>query len=177
MSFEPVVLEGQHVRLEPLYESHKDGLCRAISDGELWKIFVTIVPHSDDIDQFFSNAKAAQERGEGLAFATIVKEGGDQVVGLTRFMNANLANKRVEIGFTFLGRTWQRSQANTEAKLLLLTHTFETLGLNRVELMTDYLNDASRRAILRLGAKEEGVLRNHVVMPTAGSGTRLSSSS
>jgi len=92
-------------------------------------------------------------------------------------MNANLANKRVEIGFTFLGMTWQRSQANTEAKLLPLTHTFETLGLNRVELMTDYLNDASRRAILRLGAKEEGVLRNHVVMPTAGSGTRLSSSS
>ena len=177
MIFEPVVLEGQHVRLEPLYESHKDGLCRAISDGELWKIFVTIVPHSDDIGQFFSNAKAAHERGEGLAFATIVKEGGDQVVGLTRFMNANLANKRVEIGFTFLGRTWQRSRTNTEAKLLLLTHTFETLGLNRVELMTDYLNDASRRAILRLGAKEEGVLRNHVVMPTAGSGTRLSSSS
>ena len=99
------------------------------------------------------------------------------MVGLTRFMNANLANKRVEIGFTFLGMTWQRSQANTEAKLLLLTHTFETLGLNRVELMTDYLNDASRRAILRLWAKEEGVLRNHVVMPTTGSGTRLSSSS
>ena len=177
MISEPVVLEDQHVRLEILYGSHLDGLCRAISDGELWKIFVTIVPHSNDIDQFFSNAKAAQERGEGLAFATIVKEGGDQVVGLTRFMNANLANKRVEIGFTFLGRTWQRSQANTEAKLLMLTHTFETLGLNRVELMTDYLNDASRRAILRLGAKEEGVLRNHVVMPTAGSGTRLSSSS
>ena len=177
MICEPVVLEGQHVRLETLYESLLDGLCRAISDGELWKIFVTIVPHSNDIDQFFSNAKAAQERGEGLAFATIVKEGGDQVVGLTRFMNANLANKRVEIGFTFLGRTWQRSQANTEAKLLPLIHTFETLGLNRVELMTDYLNDASRRAILRLGAKEEGVLRNHVVMPTAGSGTRLSSSS
>jgi RimJ/RimL family protein N-acetyltransferase len=80
-------------------------------------------------------------------------------------MNANLANKRVEIGFTFLGRTWQRSRTNTEAKLLMLTHAFETLGLNRVELMTDYLNDASRRAILRLGAKVEGVLRNHVVMP------------
>ena len=165
MSFEPVVLEGQHVRLEPLYESHKDGLCGAISDGGLWKIFVTIVPHPDGIDQFLSNAKAAHERGEGLAFATIVKEGRDQVVGSTRFMNANLANKRVEIGFTFLGRTWQRSRTNTEAKLLMLTHAFETLGLNRVELMTDYLNDASRRAILRLGAKVEGVLRNHVVMP------------
>ena len=154
MIFEPVVLEGQHVRLETLYESHQDGLYRAISDGELWKIFVTIVPHSNDIDQFFSNAKAAQEQGEGLAFATIVKEGGDQVVGLTRFMNANLANKRVEIGSTFLGRTWQRSHTNTEAKLMMLTHAFETLGLNRVDLMTDYLSYAFRRAILRLGAKE-----------------------
>ena len=76
------------------------------------------------------------------------------MLGSTRFMNPNLANKRVEIGFTFLGRTWQRSQTNTEAKLMMLTHAFETLGLNRVELMTDYLNYASRSAILRLGAKE-----------------------
>jgi len=154
MIFEPVVLEGQHVRLETLYESHQDGLYRAISDGELWKIFLAIVPDSNDIDQFFSNPKAAHERGEGLAFATIVKDGGDQVGGSTRFMNANLANKRVEIGFTFLGRTWQRSQTDTEAKLMMLTHAFETLGLNRVELMTDYLSYAFRRAILRLGAKE-----------------------
>ena len=165
MSFESVVLEGTHVRLEPLDERHKDGLCRAISDGDLWKIFVTIVPHPDDIDQFLSNATSAHERGEGLAFATIDKSRNGQVAGSTRFMNANLPNRRVEIGFTFLGKTWQRSPINTEAKLLMLTHAFETLELNRVELMTDYLNTASRQAILRLGAKEEGVLRNHVVMP------------
>ena len=165
MSIEPVVLEGKHVRLEPLGGSHKDGLCRAISDGELWKIFVTIVPHPDDIDRFLANAKSAHERGEGLAFATIDKGGNDRVAGSTRFMNANLPNKRVEIGFTFLGKSWQRSPINTEAKLLMLTHAFETLKLNRVELMTDYLNTASRQAILRLGAKEEGILRNHVVMP------------
>jgi len=165
MTFEPVVLEGKHVRLEPLGEQHKEGVCRAISDGELWNIFVTIVPHPDGIDQFLANAKNAQERGEGLTFATIAKGDNDLVAGSTRFMNANLANKRVEIGFTFLGKTWQRSPINTEAKLLMLTHAFETLGLNRVEFMTDYLNTASRRAILRLGAKEEGVLRNHVVMP------------
>jgi RimJ/RimL family protein N-acetyltransferase len=165
MSIEPVVLEGQHVRLEPLDLSHKEGLCNAISDGELWKIFVTLVPHPDNIDQFLSNAKSAHERGEGLAFATIDKGGSGQIAGSTRFMNANLANKRIEIGFTFLGKTWQRSRLNTEAKLLMLTHAFETLGLNRVELMTDYLNTASRQAILRLGAKEEGVLRNHSVMP------------
>lgn len=165
MSIEPVVLEGQHVRLEPLDTSHKEGLCQAISDGELWKIFVTLVPHPDDIDQFFYNAKSAQERGEGLAFATIDKSGNSQIAGSTRFMNANMPNKRVEIGFTFLGKTWQRSRLNTEAKLLMLTHAFETLGLNRVELMTDYLNTTSRQAILRLGAKEEGVLRNHSIMP------------
>ena len=165
MSFEPVVLEGKHVRLEPLGEQHKEGVCRSISDGELWNIFMTIVPHPDDIDQFLSNAKSAHERGEGLAFATIAKGGNDQVVGSTRFMNANLANTRVEIGFTFLGKTWQRSPINTEAKLLMLTHAFESLQLNRVELMTDYLNTPSRQAILRLGAKEEGVRRNYMVMP------------
>tara|TARA_B100000809_G_C14935533_1_gene458480 strand:+ start:79 stop:663 length:585 start_codon:yes stop_codon:yes gene_type:complete len=165
MSFEPVVLEGEHVRLEPLDGRHKEGLCQAISDGELWNIFVTIVPHPDDIDQFLANAKSAHERGEGLAFATIDRTNNDQVAGSTRFMNANLSNKRVEIGFTFLGKTCQRSPVNTEAKLLMLTHAFETLGLNRVELMTDYLNTTSRQAILRLGAKEEGILRNHMVMP------------
>ena len=165
MSLEPVVLEGDHVRLEPLDERHKDGLCRAISDGELWKIFVTIVPHPDSIDQFLANAKDAHERGDGLAFATIDKSSNDQVAGSTRFMKADLSNKRIEIGFTFLGKTWQRSRINAEAKLLMLTHAFETLGLNRVELLTDYLNNTSRQAILRLGAKEEGVLRNHMVMP------------
>ena len=165
MAIDPVVLDGAYVRLEPLDPSHREGLCAAISDGELWSIFVTIVPHPDDIDEFLANAKIAQETGTGLAFATIDKRTGDQVAGSTRFMNASLPNKRVEIGFTFLGQTWQRSPINTEAKLLMLTHAFETLDLNRVELMTDYLNSKSRQAILRLGAKEEGILRNHVVMP------------
>jgi RimJ/RimL family protein N-acetyltransferase len=165
MSFEPVVLEGNQVRLEPLEESHKDGICKAISDGELWNIFVTLVPHPDAIDQFFANAKAAHERGEGLTFATIDKDSGNQIAGSTRFMSANLANGRVEIGFTFLGKIWQRSRVNTEAKLLMLTHAFESLELNRVELLTDYLNNASRQAILRLGAKEEGILQSHMVMP------------
>ena len=165
MSFNPVVLEGKYVRLEPLEGRHREGLCQAISDGELWKIFVTIVPHPGEIDQFLANAKSAQERGDGLAFATIAKGGNDQIAGSTRFMKADLPNKRIEIGFTFLGKTWQRSPINTEAKLLMLAHAFETLELNRVELLTDYLNDSSRQAILRLGAKEEGVLRNHMVMP------------
>ena len=164
MIFEPVVLKGKHVRLEPLAEKHKDGLCHAISDGELWNLFVTLVPHVNDIDGFFKNAISAHESGDGLAFATI-DEATNQVAGSTRFMKANLPYKRVEIGFTFLGKSFQKTKINTEAKLLMLSHAFETLGLNRVELLTDYLNTASRNAILRLGAKQEGILRNHMVMP------------
>ncbi len=164
MIFEKVVLKGKYVRLEPLAEKHKEGLCRAISDGELWNLFVTLVPHVDNIDGFLQKAFSAHESGDGLAFATI-DEATNQVAGSTRFMRASLANKRVEIGFTFLGQSFQRTRINTEAKLLMLTHAFETLGLNRVELLTDYLNTKSRNAILRLGAKQEGVLRSHMVMP------------
>jgi len=164
MKIEPITLEGKYVRLEPLSIIHRDGLCDAISDGELWKLHVTLVPQIDKIDEFLSNAQEAHEAGDGLTFVTIDKS-TNQVAGSTRFMKANLPNKRIEIGFTFLGKTWQKTRINTEAKLLMLTHAFERLGLNRVELLTDYLNDKSRRAILRIGAKEEGVLRNHMVMP------------
>lgn len=164
MRFESVVLEGTFVRLEPLSEAHKQGLCEAISDGELWNLFVTLVPHPSAIDTFLDNAREAHEAGDGLAFAT-VDRATNRVAGSTRFMKANLPNRRVEVGFTFLGKSWQRTSFNTEAKLLMLTHAFETLGMNRVELLTDYLNERSRRAILRLGAKEEGIVRNHMVMP------------
>lgn len=164
MMFTPVVLEGSTVRLEPLSDQHKAGLCEAIRDGELWKLFVTLVPHPDDIDLFFSNAQKSFEQGDGLTFAIIDKH-NKKVVGSTRFMKANLPNKRLEIGYSFLGKTWQKTNFNTETKLLLLTHAFEDLNLNRVELLTDYLNSTSRQAILRLGAKEEGVLRNHMIMP------------
>lgn len=164
MKFEKTILEGEHVRLEPLSLRHKSGLCDAIADGELWNIFVTLVPHKDDIQAFLNKAEADFERGDSLAFATIDKA-TDKVAGSTRFMRADPANKRIEIGFTFLGQSWQRSSVNTEAKLLMLTHAFERLQVNRVELMTDYLNNKSRCAIERLGAKEEGVLRNHMVMP------------
>lgn len=164
MIFEPVTLEGNFVRLEPLTIKHRDGLRDAIVDGELWKLFVTMVPHMDNIDDFIGNALVAHEAGDGIAFATIDKRSGN-VAGSTRFMKASFPNKRVEIGFTFLGNSWQRTAMNTEAKLLMLTHAFETLQLNRVELLTDYLNRTSRQAILRLGAKEEGILRSHMLMP------------
>lgn len=164
MLLEKVSLEGRHVRLEPLSESHRGELIEAISDGELWQLFVTLVPRIEDIDQFIENAVSAHDNGDGLAFATIDKASG-RVVGSTRFMKANLANKRVEIGFTFIAKSYQKTMINTEAKLLMLTHAFEVMGLNRVEFITDYLNNASRNAILRLGAKEEGIMRNHMIMP------------
>lgn len=164
MRFESVVLEGTFVRLEPLSEIHKHGLCEAIADGELWGLFVTLVPHPRLIDGFFEHARKEYESGEGLAFATIDRA-TNKVAGSTRFMKANHPNRRVEIGFTFLGKSWQRTSINTEAKLLMLKHAFQTLGMNRVELLTDYLNERSRRAIVRLGAKEEGVVRSHMVMP------------
>jgi len=164
MKFEKVILEGNIVKLEPLSELHIEALCNAILDGELWNLYVTLVPHPKNIESFLAQANANYEAGDGLAFAVIEKS-TNKVVGSTRFMKANLANKRVEIGFTFLGKTWQKTRINTEAKYLLLTYAFEKLLLNRVELITDYLNSTSRNAILRLGAKEEGILRSHMVMP------------
>ena len=164
MTFKMISLDGQFVRLEPLGQHHRSGLCAAINDGELWKLYVTLVPHPDQIDTFIANAQTAYEAGDGLAFAVIDKTTG-AIAGSTRFMKANLTNKRVEIGFTFLGRRWQKTHINTEAKLLLLKHAFDEMKLNRVELITDYFNDSSRKAILRLGAKEEGMLRSHMVMP------------
>ena len=164
MKFKKVILKGNIVRLKPLSELHREELCSAIFDGELWKLFVTLVPHPENIDTFLNQANSNYETGDGLAFA-IIEKSTNRVVGSTRYMKANITNKRLEIGFTFLGKTWQKTKINTEAKYLLLTHAFETLGMNRVELITDYLNSTSRQAILRLGAKEEGVLRDHMVMP------------
>lgn len=164
MKFEKVILEGKIVRLEPIADSHKEGLCSAIYDGELWNLYVTLVPHPENIDAFLNQANSNYEAGDGLAFA-IIEKSSNKVVGSTRYMKANIANKRLEIGFTFLGKTWQKTKINTEAKYLLLNYAFETLEFNRVELITDYLNTNSRNAILRLGAKEEGILRSHMIMP------------
>lgn len=164
MKFEKMILEGKIVRLEPIADIHKEELCSAIYDGELWNLYVTLVPHPENIDAFLNQANSNYEAGDGLAFA-IIEKSSNKVVGSTRYMKANIANKRLEIGFTFLGKTWQKTKINTEAKYLLLNYAFETLEFNRVELITDYLNTNSRNAILRLGAKEEGILRSHMIMP------------
>lgn len=164
MSFKPVTLEGEFVRLEPVGEEHAEGLRSAVADGELWRLFYTIVPSPDQIDPFLRDAGRAHTAGDGLTFATIDRATGT-VAGSTRFLHSNLGFRRSEIGFTFLGATWQRTPINTEAKRLMLAHAFDTLGLNRVEFLTDFFNTRSRRAILRLGAKEEGLLRSHMQMP------------
>ncbi len=160
---EKVTLTGERVVLEPLSGSHMEGLAAAIADGELWNIPVTFVPHPQDLAPFFTYADDAFHAGRELAFAIIDKASG-RVVGSTRFRCIDLGHRRAEIGFTFLGQSWQRSHINTEAKHLMLRHAFDTWELNRVELLTDVLNLKSRQAIVRIGAREEGVLRNHMVM-------------
>ncbi len=161
---DPITLHGQHVRLEPLSSSHLKGLKAAINDGELWQLMVTSVPHPNDVEAFYQDAVKVHQVGQGLAFATL-DQASNQVVGSTRFMNANLIHHRLEIGFTFIAKSSQRTAINTEAKLLMLTHAFEAMLLNRVEFVTDFLNQRSRQAILRLGARQEGILRNHMQMP------------
>ncbi|MDH5729425.1 MAG: GNAT family N-acetyltransferase [Gammaproteobacteria bacterium] len=164
MQLDKIVLENKYVRLVPICYEHKSALCDVISDGELWKLFVTLVPPLEAIDGFIEQAISAQTIGDGLTFVTIDKI-SDKVVGSTRFMKANFPYQRIEIGYTFIAETFQRTRVNTEAKYLMLEYAFETLNMNRVEFLTDYLNLKSRNALLRLGAKEEGVLRNHMVMP------------
>jgi len=161
---EKVTLQGRRVRLEPLDEErHREGLAAAIADGELWTIAVTTVPRPEDLGEFFAAAEAAFAAGRELAFATVDVDSG-RVAGSTRFRMIEAAHRRVEIGFTFLAAGYQRTHVNTEAKLLMLAHAFEVWEANRVELLTDVLNERSRAAISRLGAQQEGVLRSHMVM-------------
>jgi N-acetyltransferase len=160
-----VILTGERVRLELLDEAaHSAGLADSIHDGELWKIPVTLVPHPDDLGGFFADAAAGYAAGELLPFAVIDLPSG-RIAGATRFLDMRLDHRRAEIGFTFYGAGFQRTYVNTEVKLLMLEYAFETLALNRVALLTDELNKRSRAAIERLGARPEGILRSHMVMP------------
>jgi N-acetyltransferase len=158
----PVVLEGMHVRLEPLTLDHLDALCEIGLDEELWRWIPTQVRTREDMRAYIRLALDWQAAGTALPFATVQRATG-RVVGSTRYMNVDKANRHVEIGATWIGRPWQRTAVNTEAKYLMLRHAFEQLGCLRVELKTDVLNEKSRNAILRIGAKQEGIFRNHVV--------------
>ncbi|WP_328928764.1 GNAT family N-acetyltransferase [Streptomyces sp. NBC_00190] len=162
---EPVggALAGERVRLEPLAHRHHDGICEAIRDGSLWELPVTTVPHPRDVPAFIEDALAEREAGTQITYATVDRATG-RVAGSTRLMMINPPHRRLEIGYTFLGASWQGTGLNTEAKLLMLTHAFEVMGMHRVELLTDVRNSRSRAAIARLGATHEGVLRHHMVM-------------
>jgi RimJ/RimL family protein N-acetyltransferase len=163
VKIEKITLEGLRVRLEPLEQRHLQGLQKAIEDGKLWEIPVTFVPHPDKLEGFLDAAESAFQAGTELAFATVDAPSG-KVLGSTRFRCIETGHRRVEIGFTFLAASSQRTHVNTEAKYLMLCHAFEKWGCNRVELLTDQRNTKSRLAIQRIGAQEEGVLRSHMVM-------------
>jgi RimJ/RimL family protein N-acetyltransferase len=160
----PVTLEGRHVRLEPLSRRHKSDLAMVALDPELWRFTPTQIHSTDDLDAYIETALSLQRAGTAIPFATIDRSTG-RAIGSTRFGNIDPQNRRAEIGWTWLGRDFQRRAFNTEAKLLMLTHAFERMDCIRVELRTDVLNTKSRNAIARLGAKEEGILRHHMILP------------
>jgi RimJ/RimL family protein N-acetyltransferase len=160
----PVTLEGSVVRLEPLRREHASLFSDAAKDAldEIFQWIPYRMKTREDFDRFIEKAFAEQERGESVVFAT-VERGAERVIGSTRFMNIDRANRRVEIGSTWIAPAWQRTAVNTEAKYLMLRHAFEIWQCFRVELKTDALNQKSRSAILRIGAREEGTLRRHVI--------------
>ncbi len=165
MEVSPTTLEGSHVLLEPLSESHRDDLFAAAADGELWKSRLTIVPSSlETTAEYIEGALSGQVQGQYLPFVIRHKVTG-RVVGTTRYRAIEMTHRRLEIGSTWLSSSVQRTAVNTEAKYLLLRHAFEHLGCLRVEFLTDALNEQSRNAIARLGATYEGLLRCHMVMP------------
>lgn len=162
MNLDPVILEGRHARLVPMTPEHVPALWRAGSDPELWRWTISQVHSEDDMRRYVAAALLAQEQGTALPFVTTEAASGE-VVGSTRYGNADAYHRRVEIGWTWIARPWQRTAVNTEAKFLMLRHAFETLGCIRVELKTDALNQRSRRAIQRIGGREEGILRKHML--------------
>jgi N-acetyltransferase len=162
MDVQPVTLRGRVVRLEPLTLEHVPGLARVGLEPELWRWIPTAVTTVEEMRDYVVRALEDLARGLALPFV-IVDRASDQVIGSTRYGNIERAHHRLEIGWTWITSAFQRTTVNTEAKLLLLTHAFETLRANRVELKTDALNQKSRRAILRLGAAEEGTFRRHLI--------------
>jgi len=160
---QPVTLQGTYVRLEPLAAEHAPGLRAALLDGHLWRLWYTAVPTPDGVEAYIDTALRGQEAGTDLPF--VVRDGAGDIVGCTRYCRIEQANHRLEIGYTWYAQRVQRTGLNTEAKRLLLGHAFETLQAIAVEFRTDWFNQRSRAAIARLGAKQDGVLRNAVRRP------------
>ncbi|MBR1144374.1 GNAT family N-acetyltransferase [Bradyrhizobium sp. AUGA SZCCT0431] len=160
---EPVTLRGANARLEPLSHDQRDGLTEAVRDGELWNLWYTFVPAPEDMTKEIDRRLGLQAAGSMLPFTVFDADG--KIAGMTTYMNVDAANRRVEIGSTWYAKRVQRSAVNTQCKLLLLTHAFETLDCIAVEFRTHFFNQQSRRGIERLGAKQDGILRNHVIAP------------
>jgi RimJ/RimL family protein N-acetyltransferase len=164
LHIESVILSTDRLVLRPLSLDDAPALGLAASDGALWEKKTTTVPRPEGFEAYVSKAHELRAAGLALPFTTVVRE-GNQVVGSTRYMNIDAVNHRVEIGTTWIAKSWQRSFVNTHAKFLMLRHAFEEWGCNAVELRTHHLNDQSRAAIERLGAKLDGILRQHMIMP------------
>ena len=160
---DPVTLRGQHARLEPLAHQHRDGLVEAVKDGELYKLWYTSVPTPDGMTREIDRRLGLQASGTMLPFTVFDAEG--KIAGMTTYMNVDAANRRVEIGSTWYAKRVQRGPLNTQCKLLLLGHAFEALSCIAVEFRTHFFNQQSRRAIERLGARQDGILRSHQVAP------------
>ena len=158
----PPTLIGRHVTLRPLLLDDRDALAEAAADGAISELFFTNVSGLTDPDAFMAAIFKERDFGRAMPFAVETPDG--KLVGLTRYMRMSVQHKRLEIGGTFYAKSVQRSGVNTEAKLLLLTHAFEVMGCNAVQIRTDWFNKRSQAAIERLGAKRDGVLRNHQVM-------------
>ncbi|MEX8193385.1 GNAT family N-acetyltransferase [Comamonas guangdongensis] len=159
---EPVTLRDRGVRLEPLSLEHEAGLAAAAADGELWKIRVTSVPEPQETRSYIETALLGREQGHRFAF-TVIDDDSGKVLGTTSYHDIVPAIRRVEIGYTWYAKSTQRTHVNTSAKLLLLAHAFGTLGCHVVGWRTDNFNFASQRAIERLGAKKDGVIRGHAL--------------
>ncbi|WP_027057586.1 GNAT family N-acetyltransferase [Mesorhizobium loti] len=157
-------LVGEIVELEPLQLEHSQGLLSAAADGELWNLKATVVPGPATIDGYIANALAGRQAGTVMPYAIVLRRTG-LICGSTRFWKIDRTNRKLEIGHTWLSGSIQRSGVNTEAKYLLLAHAFEVMACVRVQFTTDELNEASRAAILRIGAKQEGIVRNERIMP------------
>ncbi|MFL6275046.1 MAG: GNAT family N-acetyltransferase [Blastocatellia bacterium] len=161
INLHPITLEGHGIRLEPLGYEHEEGLAAAAADGRLWELWFTSVPEPDETHAYITSALAGQREGHMLPWVVRESESG-AVIGSTRYHDIVAAIDRVEIGYTWYGKRWQRTSVNTTCKLVLLGHAFDTLGCKVVGLRTDNFNLTSQRAIEALGAKKDGVLRHHM---------------
>ncbi|PMY70936.1 MULTISPECIES: GNAT family N-acetyltransferase [Pseudomonas] len=158
------ILEGPRILLRPLQLSDADALVKAAEDGQLWNLPFTVVPSSATVDDYLQIALSGRDAGTVLPFATILKA-SNEVIGCTRFWKIDRKNRKLEIGSTWIATRWQKTFVNTEAKYLMLRHAFERLDCVRVQFTTDEINEKSRNAILRLGAKQEGIVRHERIMP------------